>query len=338
LIEQAPAPGVAVPIADGLWWARLDLPFRLNHVNVWALDDGDGWSIVDCGANTAETEAAWRSIEAGLLHSKPVIRLIATHGHTDHIGYAGPFVRRHACGFHMTLAEWFSGTLRFHEAASDFSERQSGFFSMHGCRPDEIGSFGEDRERVRRHLAQLPGSFTRMRAGERLRIGDDEWLVMTHGGHSPEHASFYSRERRILIAGDQVLPKISPVIGVFPSEPDADPLGEYLSSLDALANLPEDVVVLPSHGLPYRGLHARLAELRAHHRHRLSLLSAAASEPKTALELAEVLFARAMREGQSRLALAETVAHLNYLEKCGELEATFTGGRKYFRSSARGAA
>ncbi len=338
LHESHPQGTETYQIAPGILWARLPLPFRLNHVNVWLLRDADGWTLIDTGADTSEARAIWEALFAGPLADAPVNRLLATHGHTDHVGLAGWLTERAGnVPFVSTLAEWMSAQVRLWDSQSksavDAAER---YLMAHGCDAAALTSYAADRDRTQALLGPMPPSFTRLRDGDTLRFGERDWEVIVAGGHALEHASFWCAEDRILIAGDQILSRISPMIGVFPAMPEADPLADYLDSLPRFKALPADTLVLPSHGLPFYGLHARADQLAHHHELRLDDLTRLMDEPRVAMELARGLFARAVAEGQGRLALAETLAHANYLVGRGRATRTTTPDGRILYGRAEG--
>ena len=314
LHESHPSGAETFQIAPGILWARLPLPFRLNHVNVWLLRDADGWTMIDTGVDTPQCRELWEAVLAGPLADARINRLIATHGHTDHVGLAGWLVERTGgVPFVSTLGEWMSAQIRIWDAKSASPHGVEQFLANHGCDADTIASYRVERERTHAMLGPLPPALTRLRDGDTIRIGERDWQVIVGGGHAIEHASFWCAEDSILIAGDQVLSRISPMIGVFPSMPEADPLAEYLGSLPRFKALPADALVLPSHGLPFHGLHTRVDQLAHHHELRLDDLARLMDKPRNAMELAHGLFERAVKEGQGRLALAETLAHANHL-------------------------
>jgi glyoxylase-like metal-dependent hydrolase (beta-lactamase superfamily II) len=321
LHESYPKGVETFQIAPGILWARLPLPFRLNHVNVWLLRDADGWTIIDTGCDTADARAVWDALFAGPLAEGRINRLVATHGHVDHVGLSGWLVEK-AGGvpFVSTLGEWMAAQIRIWDARSATSKEVEKFLSGHGCDAATVASYDADRKRTQSMLGALPSSITRLRDGDTIRFGERDWKVIVAGGHAVEHASFWCAEDNILIAGDQILSRISPMIGVFPAVPEADPLAEYLGSLPRFKELPADALVLPSHGLPFHGLHARVDQLASHHELRLDDLARLMDKPRVAMELARGLFTRAVEEGQGRAALAETLAHANYLVGRGRAE------------------
>ncbi|QCI65020.1 MBL fold metallo-hydrolase [Phreatobacter stygius] len=312
-----PQPGEVPELAAGLRWARLPLPFILNHVNVWFLDDGQGWTAVDAGIESPDMRALWEAMLAGPLSDRPLARLVATHGHTDHVGLAGHLVARHDIPFASTLIEWLWARIRHADSREPPKPHVAKYMARNGCDAALVKRFASDRSTFSTALGPPPRQIERLHDGATLRMGGRDWRIITAGGHSEEHASFYCEADHILIAGDQVLSHITPVIGVFPGEPDADPLAEYLASLDRFAGLPEDTLVLPSHGLPFHGLHLRLAALRDHHIKRLDRLREALDRPMSAYEAAVALFPRAMGDGHAYLAISETLAHLHRLRGDG---------------------
>lgn len=321
-----PAPGEAVAIAPGLMWARMPLPFRLDHVNVWLLREREGWTAVDCGVDNAATRSAWEALLAGPLEGLPVRRLVATHGHVDHVGCSGWLIGQAGAGFAATLSAWLWARLGYAQLGKPAPRESLRHLEVHGADPEHISAFGRDRGPGMRLFGEQPAALERLHSGDLISMGGRSWRVHTADGHADEHATFHCLDEDLLIAGDQILQRISPVVGVFATEPRADPLSAYLASLEHYARLPDQVLVLPSHGLPFYGLHARIAQLRQHHAARLEMTLAALDQPRTASECAHRLFERAMQEGQWFLALAETLAHLHYLLARGEVSCEQDGG------------
>lgn len=330
--ETHPKGAETIEIAPGILWARIPLPFRLNHVNVWLIRETDGWTVIDTGTSDDAARDVWDVLLAGPLSGAPIIRLVATHGHTDHVGLAGWLSDRFDTPpYLITLTEWLAAQMRVEEARTPLGRSALKFLERHGCDADTIHSFGEDRRRTLAYMGSMPESITRLRNGGSVRFGGRNWEVMVCGGHAAAHASFWCAEERILIAGDQVLSKISPMIGVNWTEPEANPLAEYLASLDRFRALPGDPLVLPSHGLPFLGLQARVEELSHHHHLRLETLETLMTTSSTAMELARGLFPKPVAEGQGRHAVAETLAHAHYLVEAGRARRSTNGkGRLEF--------
>ncbi|MER2535393.1 MAG: MBL fold metallo-hydrolase [Rhizobiaceae bacterium] len=306
--------GRPVEVVEGIFWARLALPMRLNHVNVWLLADDDGWTVIDCGLQSPDFVAFWEGIARDWLGGKPVKRLFATHGHLDHIGLSGWFVDRFGADFAVTKTEFEAARRR---SAFDDDDEVVAFFRRHGMAGDVARETLATRNDLKELFGAMPRTASIVADGDRLVIGARTWLVRTFGGHAAEHAMAYCAEAGVLIAGDQILPQITPAIAVFPDQQGGDPLKDYLESLDWLETLPGDTLVLPSHGLPFRGLRDRVAYMRAHHMARLDEFESHMGREKTAYELAGLVFAHAMSGGHAWIAVGETLAHLHYLVTAG---------------------
>ena len=315
-----PGEGATAEIAPGLLWLRMPLPFALDHVNLWLLEDGDGWAAVDCGVEGRRTRAAWDAVLAGDGGGRPLTRVLATHFHPDHLGLADWLCRRDGAALWMSQAEWLLARMLFQDGTPEMAEAGARFYRACGLPPDALAAMAQRGNAYSRGVPAVPAVYTRMRHGDTVRIGGIDWTVLTGGGHSPEHVCLHDAARGILIAGDQVLPSISPNVSVWPSEPDADPLAEFLECLERLRALPADTLVLPSHGLPFRGLHARLDALAGHHAERLEeTLAACAQAPASVMDLTRVLFRRALDTHQMGFAVGEALAHLNHLWRRGRL-------------------
>jgi glyoxylase-like metal-dependent hydrolase (beta-lactamase superfamily II) len=317
----APDHGTTVEIADGVRWLRMPLPYSLDHINLWALRDGSAWTLVDTGVRSRKVQALWEQIFTDGLDGLPVRRLIVTHFHPDHAGLAGWLCERLGIELWMPRTEWLFARMLTMDAPDDVPEDVLAFYQRAGFDATMLemmraAGYGHYRKRV----SPLPASYRRIQDSDRLQIDCRAWQVIVGTGHSPEHACLYCPELELMIGGDQVLAKISPHIGVYPSEPEADPLGDYLDSLPRFRELPADTLVLPSHILPYRGLHRRLDSLSRHHDERLARLRRACAEPRTAAELVPMLFDRELNPMDFYMATAETLSHLNHSRATGEIE------------------
>ena len=316
---ERPTEGGAVLVAPGVHWLRMPLPFQLDHINLWLLEDGPGWTLVDTGFNNDATRALWERMFDDVLEGRPITRVIATHFHPDHIGLAGWLVQRFDAPFHATLAEWLYGrmlTLEPDELSRPQIER---FYCRAGLPEEMITAVINRPNGYRTAVAPLPTALNRLRDGDVLGVGGHRWRVVVGRGHAPEQACLLDEARGILIAGDQILPKISPNVSVWPQEPDADPLSDYLASLEDFKRLPEGLLVLPSHGYPFMGLRRRIDELAEHHRQRIEETYEACAEPATAYEVMQAMFTRKLDVHQTRFAVGEAVAHLNHLVRQGRL-------------------
>lgn len=295
----------------------MPLPFRLDHVNLWVLEDGDGLTLVDSGLGTDVTRGLWQRAIATSLPQLPLKRLIVTHHHPDHSGLAGWLSTEHGVPLLMAPGEYSAVRSRHHQMRGFDVHSLEAQFSRHGMGAVASRTLLEQGD-SRESWPTLPPSFTRLVEGETIDIGRHSWRVIIGHGHSPEHVSLYSRCASTLISGDMVLPHISPNIGCYRSHPDDDPLGLFLSSVARLAQLPAETLVLPSHGRPFHGLRARVTELNRHHQDRCRSVLDALGTPRSARELVEVLFAADLDALQRVLAMSETVAHLAYVEQQGE--------------------
>jgi glyoxylase-like metal-dependent hydrolase (beta-lactamase superfamily II) len=336
-VATPPSPGAALPVAPGVEWLRMPLPFALDHINLWLLEDGAGWTIVDAGYGMTKTTALWERIFAERLGGLPVTRVIVTHHHPDHIGLAGWLCERWQVPLWVTEEEWLFARMltgNSHDAAD--LRRAFG----HRAGLDEAASeiFAEHHRGYRRGVPSVPASFERLSDGSAIEIGGREWRVIVGEGHSPELACLYCAETGVLISGDQVLPKISPNVSVHAYEPNGNPLARFLRSLDKIrVAVPPETLVLPSHNLPFFGLHARIDALAAHHRARCDEVVAACVRPRSARELLPVLFERPLDRHQMAFALGEALAHLHYLEAQDELSRVSgdDGVTRFVRASGR---
>jgi glyoxylase-like metal-dependent hydrolase (beta-lactamase superfamily II) len=316
--DTVPVPGTLHEVAPGLSWARMPLPFALDHINLWLLEDQfdgrSGRSVIDCGAGTDATRAAWEQLFAGALAGQPMPRVFATHCHPDHVGLSGWLCDRFDAPFWTTAGEF--GFARMMAAALPGVDGPSAIphFERHGLKDAAMLEQMRSRRSYYPSLVpSVPASYVRLQDGQQLRIGQASWRVITGFGHSPEHAALYCEELNLLVSGDMVLPRISTNVSVFAIEPLGNPLQQYLDSLRKYADLPEDVLVLPSHGKPFRGLHTRIAQLRAHHAERLAEVVAACTEPRSAVDIVPIMFRRQLDSHQLSFALGEALAHLHKL-------------------------
>ncbi len=314
-----PEAGTAVTVAPGILWVRMPLPFALDHINIWLLEDDAGWTIVDTGIGSNRTREYWERIFAEALGAKPVIRVIATHFHPDHVGLASWLVERWGAEFCSSLTEWLFGRALSQEDPESMVRTALAFYRRAGLDETSLAVMAERGNAYARGVAAFPPVLRRLRAGDRLPIGGMEWQVIIGGGHTPEHVCLYSAGSGILIAGDQVLPRISPNISVWPSEPDADPLQDFLASLDQLRAVPDDTLVLPSHDTPFLDLHDRLDELTAHHQERLRETLDACETPRSVAEVTRIMFRRPLDPHQLIFAVGEALAHPNHLLYRGHL-------------------
>ena len=316
-----PAPGEATEVAPGLVWIRMPLPFALDHINLWLAREPDGrWTAIDSGYGNDTTRGLWEGHFASTLSNAPIARVVATHYHPDHLGNAAWLAKRFGAPVSMTQAEFLTAHAVIDQRAAHALADSCALFMAHGLEREQVDALVARGNAYARGVPEAPRVIDRMIAGEAVRFGGRDWSVIPGYGHSPEHASLYDPSAGILISGDMLLPRISTNVSVWPVEPDGDPLGRFLASLAAFERLPGDTLVLPSHGMPFRGVAARVAELRAHHEARLSELEealAAAGAPPSAGDLVPVLFRRPLDLQQRFFAAGEAIAHLNHLWRTG---------------------
>lgn len=317
-IDDQPEIGTALAVAPGLRWMRIALPFALDHVNSWLLDDGDEQVLIDTGIDNDATRAHWHRIFASAAEAARVTRLFITHGHPDHVGLAAWLADRHPATVLMTQGEWLAARAVWQQTPGYGVDDMVAQFRAHGLDEGRLAALASRGNAYRRIVPALPATYRRVFDGDVLRIGNDRWEVIVGYGHSPEHASLYCAEREILISGDMLLPRISTNISVHAAAPDDDPLAWFLASLQRIKNLPENTLVLPSHGRPFRGLRKRIAQLEQHHRDRCDALLSELGSPRQAGELLRTLFPRELDTHQVMFAMGEAVAHFNYLVNRGE--------------------
>jgi glyoxylase-like metal-dependent hydrolase (beta-lactamase superfamily II) len=317
---EPPAPAGLLEIAPGILWLRMPLPFRLNHINIFLIDDGDGWAVLDTGIANQATRDIWETLAAGPLAGRKLTRLIVSHFHPDHIGLAGWLAERFGVPLLTTQTTYLQClTISLSPGALDAPVYRD-FYIRRGLQSEVTAVVFTQGHAYLKMVAPLPPVFERIADGDRLKIGGRTFEIITGEGHAPELAMLYCAEEKLFLAGDQVMEKISPNVSVWAVDPHGDPLGLYLRSLqDVKARVPEDVLVLASHHRPFYGLHERIGELAAHHAQRCEAIYEAARTPKTAAELLPVLFHRPLDPHEMSFAFSEVLAHMNYMLRQGTL-------------------
>ncbi len=339
--EALPAPGATIEIRPGLRWLRMGLPFALDHINLWLLEDQidamRGWTAVDCGIDNPATRGHWEQVLAGGAEGRPLLRVLCTHMHPDHVGLAhwlcGRFSTPRAdgaagaspaapeCRLWMSATDWYAARLASQRTTGQVGAEAAAFFASHGL-VDET-SLAQVRARENHYASlvpEVPRRYARLLDGQLLALGGVTWRCIAGYGHAPEHMALFDEAGGVLVSGDMVLPRISTNVSVWELEPEADPLPLFLASLERLRELPADTLVLPSHGRPFRGLHTRIAQLQQHHEERLAeVRQACTGTPRTAFEMLPLLFKRALDLHQTTFAMGEAVAHLHLLWGRGEL-------------------
>jgi glyoxylase-like metal-dependent hydrolase (beta-lactamase superfamily II) len=319
--EDPPQEGQAIEVAPGILWMRLPLPMALDHVNVYALEDGDGWTLVDTGLASKRGRSLWNDLMAGPLAGRPIRRLIVTHHHPDHVGLAGWFQQEHGAELWMTRTAWLMARMLTLDVQEVWPEETLAFYRAAGMDAAVFEKRAAERPfNFADTVVPLPLGFTCIREGDTLTIGGRIWRVRIGNGHAPEHATLWCEEDDLILAGDQLLPSISPNIGVYPTEPDADPLADWIEACERFQPLARDrQLVLGGHKLPFRGLPIRLRQLIENHHGALERLMTHLSEPRRGGACFTPLFKRQIGPGEYGLALVETIAHLNHLYQAGRI-------------------
>ncbi|NBV01981.1 MAG: MBL fold metallo-hydrolase [Burkholderiaceae bacterium] len=335
--DALPPLGETLEVAPGVRWLRMGLPFALDHINLWLLRDAiegvEGWTIIDCGISNAETEAAWETIFATQLSGLPVLRVIVTHMHPDHVGLAKWLCERWQAPLWMSMADYLTAQwLSNKEGGAAIGAKMGGggsadHLERHGLNSTaDLALIRGRSDYYSRMVPGMPPRYRRLMEGDVIPIGGQLWQVQMGYGHAPEHATLYCAKLGVFISGDMVLPRISTNISVYDADPDADPLGLFLRSLALFAQLPADTLVLPSHGKPFTGLHVRIQQLQEHHVDRLADTINACHEPITARDLVPILFKRSLDTHQMTFAMGEAIAHLNHLWRLGKLTRQASAG------------
>jgi glyoxylase-like metal-dependent hydrolase (beta-lactamase superfamily II) len=322
--ETPPAQGEAIEVAEGVLWMRQPLPMKLDHVNVYALDDGDSWTVVDTGFSTRKSRAIWEELMAGPLKGKPVKRVVATHHHPDHIGLAGWFQSEFGCELVTTRTAWLFSRMLMLDVQEEWPQETLAYYRSAGMAPEIYEARAKDRPfNFADTVYPMPLGFTRIKQGDVFRMGGRDWDVHIGNGHAPEHATFWSRDDNLVITGDQILSSISPNIGVYATEPMADPLAEWLEACERLLPLARpDHLALGGHKLPFARLPLRMRQLIDNHHGALERLLDHLDKPLTAADCFSPLFKRTIGTGEYGLALVEAVAHVNHLYCIGQVSRT----------------
>ncbi len=322
-----PAAGEWQEVAEGVFWARVALPFRLNHVNVYLIDDGSSWNIVDTGIANKHAEETWDRLLNGRMAGRPVGKIVITHHHPDHVGLSSWLADRLGAEVVMSGTEYLLGLTYWLDSDAMKADHYRNFYRARGLEAEIAESILDRSARYQSLTGPLPFSFQRVLHGDALRLGARAFDVITGGGHAPEQVMLYSRGERILFAADQIMLGITPNVSVSPRNPTGDVLGLFLSSLEQMAAaFDDDVLVLPGHNLPFRGLRARVHEISRHHDERLAaIVRSCAQAPRSAADLLAILFRHPLDRGVVALAFGESCAHVNRLLKEGKLAASLEG-------------
>jgi len=318
--QRVPEIGETIEVAPRVHWLRMPLPFALEWINLWLIDDGDSWSVVDTGMPTEAGKEAWRGLLETRLDGKPLKRLLVTHMHPDHVGNAGWLQRKTGAELWMSRLEYVTCRLLCADTGREAPKAALDFYRRAGWDDDALRRYKERFGRFGMGVSQMPDAFGRLSHDDRFQMGGQTWQVIVGSGHSPEHACLYCAELNVLISGDQILPRISSNVSVHPTEPDANPMRDWLESCARLKEaVPEDVLVLPAHNEPFTGAHARLqALIDGHEKGLVRLKKRLGESPRRVVDVFPALFARKIGPDLLGLATGEALAHLNCLIHRGE--------------------
>jgi len=319
IFDGPPEVGETKEVAPGIHWLRMPLPMALDHINLWLIEDGAGWTLIDTGLYSGLSKKIWTEVIDTQLGGRPLSRVICTHFHPDHVGMAGWLVEKTGADFWMPRTEWLYARVLTIDDSENFTNVMVEHYRRAGGSAEYLEGLRERGPYFPGLVSEVPRGIRRIQHGDEVEIGGSSWKIVVGNGHSPEHACLLAETLGLFIAGDLVLPRISPHIGVYADEPDGNPLGDYLETLERFHVLPDDVIVLPSHNEPFRGLHERLDSLLQHHADRLEEFTTACAESTTALKVTKMVFKRNLDSTHLGFAIAETVAHLNYLIAGGRI-------------------
>jgi glyoxylase-like metal-dependent hydrolase (beta-lactamase superfamily II) len=313
-LDAVPEKGEWLEVTRGVYWLQMVLPMALNHINLYVLEDDAGWWIVDTGMQIGDTQERWELLFAKQMADKPVLGVICTHMHPDHVGQAGWLCDTLRVPLYMSFKEYYSALAFTNLGSGEMSWTSQQYYRRAGVSDAYIESQAKRNRGFGGICSPIPTAFRCLRDGQTLSIGGREWQIMTEGGHSPEHASLYCAEDKLMLSGDQIIPRITSNVSVMASEPEANPLADWLDGLRRFQrDIHPDTLVMPAHNAPFYGVQARLEYLIAHHEGHLAALEKACVEPRVCLDLLGVLFERKIDDSILGLALGELVAHLHFL-------------------------
>ena len=330
--DKLPVPLEPIEVAEGILWFRLPMPIALDHINIYLLDDGDSWVLIDTGLGDTRSIEIWTNILRKYLSKRPIQKIIVTHFHPDHVGLAGWLIERTDAEFWMTQIEWLSARQAYLTVDSGVSQAMSAFYKKANLKPDLIKIYDDIGNDYRSMVTPIPLEYDRIEHSTSFKIGDRIWKPVFGSGHSPDHVSFYCEKDRIMLGGDMLLPRITPIIAVWWQEPNADPLEGYIEFLKTLGSIGSDALILPAHNRPYKELQTRVADLISHHNERLEITYEACKNENSAEAIMQELFIRKLDPFQTRFAIGETIAHINNLIKKGTLKRRLDDDGVYFYS------
>ena len=334
--DDKPGPGEVKEVAPGVLWLRMPIPFQLDHINLWLLEDGDGWTVVDTSVNEPKSMGYWEQILAGPMGGRPIKRVVVTHLHPDHVGLAGWLCERFAAPLFMSRADYAMCRMLVMDTGKEAPEEGLSFYRAAGFAVENLAAYRERFGGFGKGVYSLPQAYRRLREGDVMTIGDRSWRIVTGAGHAPEHVCLWSEADNLFISGDQILPRISSNVSVMPTEPEADPLSDWIESCARLRDLlPAETLSLPAHNIPFRNVGKRLQDLIDDHEDGLEKLLGFLDEPRRAVDCFPILFRSRITSGNYMAATGESVAHLNCLIGRGLAEKQRdAGGVEYYRRRA----
>lgn len=328
---EPPQSAQLIEVVSGIYWLRMPLPMALNHINLYLIDEGDAWTLLDTGMKTEETQAIWHQLFAQFFNDKPLKQVVVTHMHPDHVGLAGWLCEYWRCPMYMTQIDYFA--VRAYTANNIVTWQSEAFYRCCGLGDDYI-EFMHKRSSFSQIVSPMPGAFKQLKDNQLIMLGKRQWRIIVGGGHSFAHASFYNEEEGLLLAGDQIIARISSNVGVTATEPDASPLHDWYQSLERLKTLSPNTLVMPAHNKPFYGMHERADEIMQHHEHQLNVVLHECQTPKRVVDLLKPMFGRDIGFYEMSLAIGEAKAHLHMLLDRNSMQKISTDGVDWYRSTA----
>jgi glyoxylase-like metal-dependent hydrolase (beta-lactamase superfamily II) len=316
----APPLGGAADAAGGVRWMRLPVPGSLAHINIWHAPGRRGRVLIDTGMNQPETCAAWEVLGAAEGLEGALSAILVTHHHPDHFGMAGQLAARFGVPVRMSAPARAAAQRSLAPLNGATAAALAEYRDTWGVDFEALLGSARATGTLEKLLSGMPEAGAAIVEGETVAELREPWVASLHFGHADGHVCLHWRDGALFIGGDQLLPAISSNVSLYPGLASRDPLGDFLASLERLAQLPPETVVLPAHGQPFRGAAARVAQLQAGHAQRLAKLSEFTAAPRTTEEVVAALFGARNLEGWNRLlAFGETLAHIRYLHGRGAI-------------------
>ncbi|WP_068545449.1 MBL fold metallo-hydrolase [Thalassotalea crassostreae] len=309
-------------IGDGIYWFRVPLPFKLDHINLYLIEDGDGWCLIDTGMGTNYSKQYWQDVEHNILDNKPINKIVITHTHPDHVGLASWLQKKHDCPILISQREYDMMAYLFSISGSSPPKYYLDYLLRAGMSPEFTDKVKEERDDgFDKAVDGLPRRCQFIRHEDVIELGDHRFEIIIGSGHSPAHASLYCKELGLLFSGDQVIPEIPSMVTLYPKNPKfkdhrkQNPLGRWLNALNGLKQLPSDTLVLPAHSKPFIGLHKRVDEIIENHCKLLNKLLAALTQPRTVSQTLMPIYKRKVKDNIYVMFISELLAHIQFLEQ-----------------------